>query len=182
MRISDWSSDLCSSDLTLLNALAGRDVAIVSPIACTTRDRIETPVAINGVPFLFIDTAGLREKGGDEIEGIGIDLAQRAMEDSDLVLWLGEPSQGPHNLAAKVVRIAPKSDLGSPNPHGCDLTLSALTGEGMLQLQTLLMDRARALLPREGEYALNKRQRVALASLQTELESAIRTEIGRAHV
>src|SRR3546814_3219581 len=98
------------------------------------------------------------------------------MEDSDLVLWLGEPSQGPHNLAAKVVRIAPKSDLGSPNPHGCDLTLSALTGEGMLQLQTLLMDRARALLPREGEYALNKRQRVALASLQTELESAIRTD------
>src|SRR3546814_747258 len=75
---------------TLLNALAGRDVAIVSPIAGTTRDRIETPVAINGVPFLFIDTAGLREKGGDEIEGIGIDLAQRAMEDSDLVLWLGE--------------------------------------------------------------------------------------------
>src|SRR3546814_7988954 len=66
------------------------------------------------------------------------------------------------------------SDL--PNPHGCDLTLSALTGEGMLQLQTLLMDRARALLPREGEYALNKRQRVALASLQTELESAIRTD------
>src|SRR3546814_10814395 len=46
----------------------------------------------------------------------------------------------------------------------------------MLQLQTLLMDRARALLPREGEYALNKRQRVALASLQTELESAIRTD------
>src|SRR3546814_14592941 len=105
MRISDWSSDVCSSDLTLLNAFAGRDVAIVSPIAGTTRDRIETPVAINGVPFLFIDTAGLREKGGDEIEGIGIDLAQRAMEDSDLVLWLGEPSQGPHNLAAKVVRI-----------------------------------------------------------------------------
>src|SRR3546814_3291330 len=98
------------------------------------------------------------------------------MEVSDLVLELGEPSQGPHNLAAKVVRIAPKSDLGSPNPHGCDLTLSALTGEGMLQLQTLLMDRARALLPREGEYALNKRQRVALASLQTELESAIRTD------
>src|SRR3546814_3365220 len=94
-----------------------------SPIAGTTRDRIETPVAINGVPFLFIDTAGLREKGGDEIEGIGIDLAQRAMEDSDLVLWLGEQSQGPHNLAAKVVRIDPKSDLGSPNPHGCDLTL-----------------------------------------------------------
>src|SRR3546814_16193449 len=85
MRISDWSSDVCSSDLTLLNALAGRDVAIVSPIAGTTRDRIETPVAINGVPFLFIDTEGLREKGGDEIEGIGIDLAQRAMEDRDLV-------------------------------------------------------------------------------------------------
>src|SRR3546814_3606459 len=102
------------------------------------------------------------------------------MEDSDLGLGLGEPSQGPHNLAAKVVRIAPKSDLGSPNPHGCDLTLSALTGEGMLQLQTLLMDRARALLPREGEYALNKRQRVALASLQrseehtSELQSLMR--------
>src|SRR3546814_20502493 len=104
------------------------------------------------------------------------------MEESDLVLWWGKPSQGPQNLAAKVVRIAPKSDLGSPNPHGCDLTLSALTGEGMLQLQTLLMERARALLPREGEYALNKRQRVALASLQTELESAIRTDEERKSV
>src|SRR3546814_16616794 len=124
MRISDWSSDVCSSDLTLLNAFAGRDVAIVSPIAGTTRDRIETPVAIHGVPFLFIDTAGSREKGGDEIEGIGIDLAQRAMEDRDLVLWLGEQRQGQHNLAAKVVQIAPTSNLGSPTPHGCYIKLS----------------------------------------------------------
>src|SRR3546814_18189696 len=69
---------------TLLNALAGRDVAIVSPIAGTTRDRIETTVAINDVPFLFIDTAGLRERGGDAIAGTGLDLDQRAMDDSEL--------------------------------------------------------------------------------------------------
>src|SRR3546814_17463513 len=71
---------------TLLNALAGQDVAIVSPIAGTTRDRIETPVAINGVPFLFIDTAGLRETGGDELEGMGIDIAHRAKAHRDRAL------------------------------------------------------------------------------------------------
>jgi len=60
---------------TLLNALAGRDAAIVSPIAGTTRDVIEVPVALGGVPFLLADTAGLRKPGADEIEAIGMDRA-----------------------------------------------------------------------------------------------------------
>ena len=61
---------------TLLNALVGRDAAIVSAIAGTTRDRIEVPAAIDGVAYLFTDTAGLRDDVGDDIEAIGIDRAR----------------------------------------------------------------------------------------------------------
>lgn len=150
---------------TLLNALAGRDAAIVSPIAGTTRDRIEAPVAIAGVPFLFTDTAGLRGEGMDEIEHIGIGLARRAMQDADIILWLGEPDECPDDPRA--VQLHARADLRG---GGQGLRVSALTGEGMDALRALLLERAGELLPRDGEYALNKRQREALARVQVELD------------
>jgi tRNA modification GTPase len=61
---------------TLLNVLVSREAAIVSPIAGTTRDVIEVPVVLRGLPFLFIDTAGLRNETGDSIEAIGISRAE----------------------------------------------------------------------------------------------------------
>ncbi len=74
----------------LLNLrLAGRDAAIVSPIAGTTRDVIEVPVALDGVPFLLADTAGLRAPGSDEIEAIGMARANAMLAAADIVLWLG---------------------------------------------------------------------------------------------
>lgn len=153
---------------TLLNALAGRDAAIVSPIAGTTRDRIEVPVAMAGLPFLFMDTAGLRGEGADEIEGIGIGLARRAMEDADILLWLGPADDCPEDPHA--IRLAPKCDLDNGRRDG--LSVSAVTGEGMDALRAALLERARALLPREGEYALNKRQREAIARLRGEIAAA----------
>src|SRR3546814_10455868 len=95
MRISDWSSDVCSSDLiadglsvviagppnagksSLSNALVQRELAIVSPVAGTTRDVIETSLALDGIAMRFSDTAGLRGDGADAIEVIGIDRADR---------------------------------------------------------------------------------------------------------
>jgi tRNA modification GTPase len=153
---------------TLLNALAGRDAAIVSPIAGTTRDRIEVPVAMAGLPFLFMDTAGLRGEGADEIEGIGIGLARRAMEEADILLWLGPEGECPDDPRA--IRLAPKCDVEVGEGQG--IAVSAVTGEGMDRLRGLLIARARDLLPRDGDYALNQRQRGALARLREELEVA----------
>ncbi|HKR17535.1 MAG TPA: tRNA uridine-5-carboxymethylaminomethyl(34) synthesis GTPase MnmE [Rhizorhapis sp.] len=155
---------------TLLNALAGRDAAIVSPLAGTTRDRIEAPVALAGIPFLLMDTAGLRGEGSDEIEHIGIGLTRRAMEDADIILWLGEAQDCPDDERA--VPLAAKCDLGGKDEG---LKISARTGEGMDQLRTELITRARSLVPRDGEYALNKRQRDALAIVADELSAGICT-------
>ncbi len=75
---------------SLLNALAGAELAIVTPIAGTTRDRISETIQIEGVPLHLVDTAGLRsdEQAGDEIERIGITRSWQAIEAADVVVFL----------------------------------------------------------------------------------------------
>ena len=75
---------------TLFNALVDGEAAIVTDIPGTTRDVLTKPVAIVGVPFLFVDTAGLREGGVDPIEAIGIAKARAETGSADLVLWLDD--------------------------------------------------------------------------------------------
>ena len=152
---------------TLLNALVGREAAIVSDIAGTTRDRIEVPAAIGGVAFLFTDTAGLREETGDAIEAIGIDRARAALDAADIILWLGEPDALPR---ADAILVAAQSDRVADDRPG--LALSARTGEGMAALVALLQQRARALLPGEGDYALHRRQRDLVGELLDHLHAA----------
>ena len=152
---------------TLLNALVGREAAIVSDIAGTTRDRIEVPAAIDGVAFLFTDTAGLREETGDAIEAIGIDRARAALDAADIILWLGEPDALPR---ADAILVAAQSDRVADDRPG--LSLSARTGEGMAALVALLQQRARALLPGEGDYALHRRQRDLVGQLLDHLHAA----------
>lgn len=155
---------------TLLNALAGRDAAIVSEIAGTTRDRIEVPVQIDGIPYLLTDTAGLRDDAGDEIERIGIDLAQAAIEQADIILWLGDAEQRPRDDA---LCVATQMDRDGWNmPAGADLAVSARKGWGMADLVARLADRARVFLPVEAEYALHQRQRDGVATMLAELQSA----------
>jgi tRNA modification GTPase len=89
---------------TLFNALVESEAAITSPIAGTTRDVIERSVAIAGVPFTFVDTAGLRDEGGDAIEAIGIDRARGELARADVVLWLGPEGEGPEGLRGKLLR------------------------------------------------------------------------------
>lgn len=152
---------------TLINALAQRELAIVSPVAGTTRDVIETPLALDGIAMRFSDTAGLRGQGADAIEAIGIDRARAAVEAADILLWLGAPKDAPGH--ERCILIAAQADrwrgdaAAEAEAARCDLTLSAATGEGMDRLHQYIVDMARTLLPREGEAALRQRQRSALA-------------------
>lgn len=74
---------------SLLNALAGAELAIVTPIAGTTRDAVQQTIQIDGIPVHVVDTAGLREKQeADEVERIGIDRAWRHIEGADAVLFV----------------------------------------------------------------------------------------------
>ncbi len=151
---------------TLINALAQRELAIVSPVAGTTRDVIETPLALDGIAMRFSDTAGLRGDSVDTIEMIGIDRAKAAVEAADIILWLGPPHDVPDHPRA--ILIAAQADRWKGDAAAeaaaarCDLMLSAATGEGMDRLHRLIVEMARTLLPREGEAALRQRQRAAL--------------------
>ena len=155
---------------SLLNWLAGRRAAITSAIAGTTRDVVEAPTAIGGVPFLLIDTAGLRESE-DEVEAIGIERAQANLGAADLILWLGDPEACPHRQRAIVVRSMSDLHAHPPGPD-VDISVSAETGDGMNQLVALLIDRSRALLPQEGEVAINARHRQAIAQCLQHLREA----------
>jgi tRNA modification GTPase len=125
---------------TLLNRLADRDVAIVSDKSGTTRDAIEVRLDIGGYLVRVFDTAGLRETG-DEIETEGIRRSVQLAKGADLVLVLDDgqgqsvpPDMIPHDIAAAVVRVRTKSDLQPPSEPGAELSLSALTGDGVRDL------------------------------------------------
>lgn len=157
---------------TLLNALAGRPAAIVSDIAGTTRDLIEVPVAIDGIPFLLIDTAGLRGTQ-DPLEAEGIARAEAALTEADIILWLGAPAAAPGGRFVR--RLAAKADLGPVSPDA-DLAISAHSGEGMIALRHGLIEGARNLLPGESEITLNQRQHRALADARKALAIAAMTD------
>jgi tRNA modification GTPase len=82
---------------SLLNALAGSDVAIVTPIAGTTRDRLTETIQIEGIPINIIDTAGIRDllEAGDEVERIGIERTWASVETADVVLHMLDACRGP---------------------------------------------------------------------------------------
>lgn len=143
---------------SLLNALTQRDAAITSAVPGTTRDLIEAPTAIGGMPFLLIDTAGLRDDS-DEIERIGVARARASVAAADLVLWLGDPDEAPQGPPMIVVRS--KCDLGESD-QGAGLRVSSLTGEGLEELTGALAKLGAELGPGESEVTANARQREAL--------------------
>lgn len=158
-----------SGKSTLLNALVDRDAAIVSDIAGTTRDVIEIPVALDGVPFLFVDTAGVRDDSAETIEQIGIDRAHQQFALADIILWLGPEGQGldhPH-----LIEVASRADAGDHvSKSGSALAISPLQGSGMDVLVTALVARAKKLMPRADEVAMNHRQASHLRDAQSNLE------------
>ncbi|MXO75433.1 tRNA uridine-5-carboxymethylaminomethyl(34) synthesis GTPase MnmE [Altererythrobacter aerius] len=138
---------------TLFNAIVESEAAITSAIPGTTRDVLERSVAIEGVAFTFLDTAGLRDAPDDAIEGEGVERARRALESADLVLWLGPEGDGP----AGAWEIAAKSDLAVGKRDGA-FAVSALTGAGVPALKHALVAAARTALPPVGQAVLNARQ------------------------
>lgn len=160
---------------TLLNALAGRDAAIVSHIPGTTRDILEVHLDLAGQAVTLIDTAGLRETD-DEIEAEGIRRARARAAAADLVLWLSPEGAPPPPDLPEAVRVITKADLadaGEPGrPAAAALRLSARTGEGMDGLIAALTARAESLSGREPALVTRARQRRALETARAHLARA----------
>jgi tRNA modification GTPase len=157
-----------SGKSTLFNALVEHEAAITAPVAGTTRDVLTRPVAIEGVPFLFVDTAGLRDEVTDAIEAIGVERARGEVELADVVLWLGQEREGPD----RAWEIEPQTDRFEHrvkrNPRH---KVSARTGEGLAGLRADLVEAARTALPRPGTAALNVRQHRLLEEARAALTS-----------
>lgn len=154
---------------SLVNALAQSNKAIVTHIAGTTRDIIEVPIAIDGIPFVLVDTAGLRDSD-DVVEAIGIVRAREEAERADLLLWLGSEEPPQHR---GLIQIAPKADL---DLGGVGLAVSSLSGQGLNELMRALVERARSLLPKADELALDRRQHDLLVDSQQALGRAARLD------
>jgi tRNA modification GTPase len=140
---------------SLFNAMLNSNAAIVSDIAGTTRDVLSRSVAIDGVPFQFVDTAGVREEASDPIERIGIERAHGAFATADLVLWLGPEGNGPPDVWEIETRCDLEDRERKASPRHA---VSALSGEGVPGLLADLAETARKAMPKPGEAALNVRQ------------------------
>lgn len=148
---------------TLLNALAGRDAAIVSPVPGTTRDAIEVRLSLEGLPVTLIDTAGLRESP-DGVEAEGVRRTRRHLGTADLAVWLvppgGAPDPAGEGTAERLV-VASQADRPGRAPVG--LPVSAATGLGMDALRRVIAERARQACGDGGALLTRARHRAALA-------------------
>ena len=160
-----------SGKSTLLNALVAREAAIVSDIAGTTRDMIEVPVALEGIPFVFTDTAGLRDTTDDSIEAMGMERSRIAMASADMILWLGEEGGAPDH--PQLIEIDAKCDEAMhAGKRAAAFRVSSLSGEGMSGLVRHVISIAKTLLPPPDRFAINLRQRALMADCAQALTGA----------
>lgn len=137
---------------TLLNRLAGREAAITSEYAGTTRDVIEVRMDLGGLPVTLLDTAGLRETK-DLVEGIGIERARLRAAAADLRIYMLLPDEKPDlDLASGDIVVAAKIDAFPRDGIG----ISSKTGEGIDRLVALVQDR---LLERTQSVGVAMRER-----------------------
>ncbi|MGC3983812.1 MAG: tRNA uridine-5-carboxymethylaminomethyl(34) synthesis GTPase MnmE [Pseudorhodoferax sp.] len=169
---------------SLLNALAGAELAIVTPIAGTTRDKVEQSIQIEGVPLHVVDTAGLRDSD-DPVERIGIERAWSAIAKADAVLFLhdllrrDDPAvqQADAEIAERlpagvpVLQVWNKRDAAGDGllPEG--LHLSARTGAGLAELRAALLQIAGWQALPEGVYLARARHVQALGRVQEHLDA-----------
>ncbi|MBY6044983.1 tRNA uridine-5-carboxymethylaminomethyl(34) synthesis GTPase MnmE [Phaeobacter italicus] len=152
---------------TLLNALAGREAAITSEYAGTTRDVIEVRMDLAGLPVTLLDTAGLRETD-DHVEGIGIELAKKRAETADLRVFLAEDRNDIDlPIREQDIVLKPKADLLSGVPGA----ISGKTGQGV---DDLVREIGRILKDRAGKagIATRARHRDAMKAASDRLMSA----------
>ncbi|HEX3422153.1 MAG TPA: tRNA uridine-5-carboxymethylaminomethyl(34) synthesis GTPase MnmE [Sphingomicrobium sp.] len=159
-----------SGKSSLINAIAGEERAIVTDIPGTTRDHIEVPLGLGGVPVLLTDTAGLRDSA-DKVEMIGITRTERLIEVADILVWLGDPDEMPDH--PRNVLVHSKADLPGREvgPEGA-LAVSSTTGDGVTELLARIGALAQRLLPQDGAIALNRRQSQHLAEAASALSNA----------
>jgi len=177
---------------SLLNALAGAELAIVTPIPGTTRDKVSETIQIEGVPLHIIDTAGLRadDEAADEVERIGIARSWAAIADADAVIFLhdlsrrGQPdyeaaesviaqrlaAHGVHQLLDVHNKLDASTAAAADAPSG--IALSAKTGTGLDALRSALLQRAGWQAAPEGVYIARKRHVLALQRTADHLQAA----------
>ena len=169
---------------SLMNQLAGEELAIVTPIAGTTRDSIKSAIQINGVPLHIIDTAGLRETA-DEIEQHGIARTWRALENANVALLLVDAAHGITETEKSILgRLPPvlprvwvhnKIDLVADSPKCVEqdgdthIHLSAKTGAGMDLLRSQLLKLAGWQPSGEGVFMARARHLLALEMVEKNL-------------
>ncbi len=176
---------------SLLNALAGAELAIVTPIPGTTRDVVRQTIQIEGVPLHVVDTAGLRE-GADQVERIGIERAWGQIEQADAVLFLHDLTRADAAdyraadaaIQEKLPRDVPVIDVWNKadavdagvaarsRPTGDGVTLSAKTGEGLDALRRKLLDIAGWQAAPEGVFIARERHLHALRRVDAHLMEA----------
>ena len=175
---------------SLLNALAGAELAIVTPIAGTTRDVVQQTIQIEGVPLHVIDTAGLREgEDVDAVERIGIERAWGQIEKADAVLFLHDLTRTHEaayatadrdiadTLAQRLSGAVPVIDIwnkaDAAQAHGCEgVVLSAKTGDGLQVLRQRLLHEAGWQQASEGLYIARERHVQALQRVREHLQVA----------
>ncbi|MDA9430392.1 tRNA uridine-5-carboxymethylaminomethyl(34) synthesis GTPase MnmE [Bradyrhizobium sp. CCBAU 51627] len=171
---------------TLMNQLARREVAIVSPHAGTTRDVIEVQLDLDGYPVTVIDTAGIRETD-DPVEQEGVRRARARAEDADLVLWLVEGAAAADPDAMRSLRksgdsdrgdgtvwiVRNKIDLGAAGPGG-EFGISASRGDGIPELVEAIVKFATEFFgTNEGALVTRARQRDLLAQASDSLRRSL---------
>lgn len=184
---------------SLLNALAGDDIAIVTDIAGTTRDTVREQITLDGVPVHITDTAGLRDTD-DTVEKIGIERSGKALAQADVALILIDPAEGlnqktrdilaalPGNL--KKIEVHNKIDLSGGTPEFSDvlcsesgadtlIRLSAKTGAGLDLLKRALLQQIGWQGESEGLFLARRRHTAALETAQAELENAALCDNGQ---
>jgi tRNA modification GTPase len=169
---------------TLMNQLARREVAIVSPHAGTTRDVIEVQLDLDGYPVTLIDTAGIRETN-DPVEQEGVRRARARAAEADLVLWLVEDDSHERAVqgAAPVWMVRNKIDLDALKPHAAGMgqtwgsqkfEISAVRGDGLQELMAALVGHAENVFGSdEGGLISRERQRTLLRETAISLQRSI---------
>ncbi len=168
---------------SLLNALAGEEVAIVTPIAGTTRDKVQHAMSVSGIPLTIIDTAGLRDTQ-DTVEALGIARAWREVQQADVILHvqdLSAPDRAQNDaIAARfppalpVLRVFNKIDVVdmTPRVEGNAVYLSAHTHAGLALLREQLLHLAGVDVAQDSVFIARERHLHALRQAQAHLHQA----------
>ena len=157
-----------SGKSTLLNALAGRQAALTSEVAGTTRDVIEVRMDMAGLPVTLLDTAGLRETS-DLVESMGVDLARQRAKSADLRVFLTETMSDFEDLVqAGDIHLRPMADLRSDKAD----SVSGKTGEGIDNLVARVSELLSGRTASAG-LATRERHRIALISATDGLRAAL---------